>query len=52
LAIDKTWPTLNKFLILLTSINEKKKNFRYLYKIWKKIISFVLEKKDEIEERY
>jgi hypothetical protein len=43
-AIDKTWPTLDKFYY---SYNHKwkKKNFRCPYKIWNKFISFDMKKK-------
>jgi hypothetical protein len=45
-AIDKTWPTLDKFIIL-TFTSEKNWYFRGLNKIWNKIISFDMKKKVE-----
>jgi hypothetical protein len=46
-AIDRTWPTLDKFYY--SHFHKlKRKNFRGFYKIWSKIISFDMEKKGEI----
>jgi len=46
-AIDRTWPTLDKFIILIF-INENNRYFKNLYKIWNKIISFYMRKKGEM----
>jgi len=43
-AIDITWPTLDKFCYYFHKW-KKKKNFKDLYKIWNKIISFDMRKK-------
>jgi hypothetical protein len=43
-AIDRTWPTLDKFYY--SHFHKfKRKNFRSFYKIWSKIISFDMKKK-------
>ncbi len=46
-AIDKLWPTLDKFYYFQDFISEKK-NFKCLYKIWNKIISLDMKKKGEM----
>jgi hypothetical protein len=45
--IDRTWPTLDKF-INLTFMSENNRYFKSLYKIWNKIISFDMKKKGEM----
>jgi hypothetical protein len=47
-AIDRTWPTLDKFYYILTFIIEHR-YFRSLYKIWNKIISFDMEKRGNLK---
>ncbi len=48
-AIDRTWPTLDKFYYFYLH-KWKKKYFRGLYKIWNKIIIFYMKKRGNLRQ--
>jgi hypothetical protein len=50
LAIDKTWPTIDKILLFLLFISENNRYSRCLYKFWNKNISFDMNKRGNLKQ--